>query len=331
MRQVDHESVLAQQAVVPNGRADTPMQFLIIVCAYNVGAFIAECLKSIQVQTVPDWRCVVMDDCSVDDTATVAESLAAADPRIRVVRNTTKKFLLGNTAAAIVIAQPQPEDVVVSLDGDDWLNHARVLERLEEAYRQQDAWLTYGSYLDDSGKPGRQDGAYAAWVTKYRAFRWVRWRGSHLKTFKVWLWRNIRPEDMTISELQYRRWIRRLLWTGRVRQWRRMRQFSRDRILDPSGKFFRRCTDQTMMLPMLEMAGLHAVHIPDPIYVYRRPSGGSAARDLNGHRQLDSYTNRFIRLYLRQCGRYAPIQAPRSARPGQAPETSTGQLGSAQK
>ena len=39
------------------------------------------------------------------------------------------------------------EDVVVCLDGDDWLNGEGVFSRLNEIYEKEDCWLTYGSYM----------------------------------------------------------------------------------------------------------------------------------------------------------------------------------------
>ena len=56
----------------------------IIIPAYNAGAFLAETLQSVLVQTCTDWEILVIDDGSTDHTAEVASSFA--DSRLRLIR-----------------------------------------------------------------------------------------------------------------------------------------------------------------------------------------------------------------------------------------------------
>lgn len=56
----------------------------IIIPAYNAGAFLAETLQSVLVQTCTDWEILVIDDGSTDNTADVASSFA--DSRLRLIR-----------------------------------------------------------------------------------------------------------------------------------------------------------------------------------------------------------------------------------------------------
>jgi succinoglycan biosynthesis protein ExoO len=58
----------------------------IVVPCFNAGAFIAEGLASVQQQTFGDWECLVVDDCSTDNSAAVVETLAQSDPRIILLR-----------------------------------------------------------------------------------------------------------------------------------------------------------------------------------------------------------------------------------------------------
>lgn len=58
----------------------------VIVPAYNAQATIAETLASLAAQTFGDFECVVVDDGSTDETATIAEDFARRDGRFRVLR-----------------------------------------------------------------------------------------------------------------------------------------------------------------------------------------------------------------------------------------------------
>lgn len=61
----------------------------ILVPAFNATAFIAEALDSACRQTLAEIEILVIDDASTDDTAAVVTRLAARDPRIRLVRQST--------------------------------------------------------------------------------------------------------------------------------------------------------------------------------------------------------------------------------------------------
>src|ERR1700678_563618 len=87
----------------------------------------------------------------------------------------------------------EPDDVVVQLDGDDWLAHDRVLERVADIYEDPDVWLTYGSLM-------MSDGTYRFDINAPYApgedVRTAPWRCSHLKTFRAGLFQRIDPADL---------------------------------------------------------------------------------------------------------------------------------------
>ena len=279
------------------------MKFIVVIAGYNVAPYINRTITSVLTQTRNDWVCYYVDDCSTDHTPDVARHAATGDQRIHIIENRGKKYLLRNTADAINTAQPDPEDVVVCLDGDDWLAHENVLSRIAREY-ERGAWMTYGSYAGSiDEKRGGECKAYPTWVTSMRLFRWFPWRASHLKSFKARLWQNINPADLTITPDQIKSFIRGKRWTGQFNAVRRLSDVAIDDLVDPSGQFFRRCIDKVTMFPMLEMAGKRAHYIPDVLYIYnQRNHGAPTIKDPTS--DIPRYSNRFIRHYLKTRPRY---------------------------
>ncbi|KQT93600.1 hypothetical protein ASG49_00930 [Marmoricola sp. Leaf446] len=58
----------------------------VVMPAYNTRAFIAAALESVLTQSLTDLEVVVVDDGSTDGSGDIASSIAARDPRVRVVR-----------------------------------------------------------------------------------------------------------------------------------------------------------------------------------------------------------------------------------------------------
>ena len=56
-----------------------------VVPCYKLAGFLPACVESILRQSYADFEILIMDDCSPDNTAEVAQSFN--DPRIRYIRN----------------------------------------------------------------------------------------------------------------------------------------------------------------------------------------------------------------------------------------------------
>ena len=122
--------------------------FKIIVPFYNVEEWIKVCIRSVKLQSYKNFQCVLVDDISTDRSAEIVEQEIADDDRFVLVRNTEKAYALKNIYDAINLSEPREEDIIVTLDGDDWLASKDVLDKLNAVYTQSDCWLTYGSYAE---------------------------------------------------------------------------------------------------------------------------------------------------------------------------------------
>lgn len=90
----------------------------IVVTAYNVERFIEQALRSCLSQEIDDIECIVVEDCSTDNTAAIIEQIAKKDQRCRVIRNSTN---IGAGASRRKGINAARGEYILLLDGDDWL------------------------------------------------------------------------------------------------------------------------------------------------------------------------------------------------------------------
>lgn len=217
-------------------------KFCIIVPVYNAVDWIDRCLDSIISQDYQNYMITVIDDRSDDGTWEVIQKY-----KVHAIRNGNHNGSgLENIYNGILGTSTDPDDIIVTVDGDDWLAGSFVLSHLNRVY-SEDIWLTYGSFLpvsggyqntcqplssthtfDDYGRPVHNH------LTSKSYRRSGVWVTSHLRTFKRGLWDKIKVEDLK----------------------------------DESGKFYRTAWDMAFMYPMIEMAGDKHIRFIDKILYY---------------------------------------------------------------
>jgi glycosyltransferase involved in cell wall biosynthesis len=243
--------------------------FRIITPFFNAGSLLDDNVRMLRRQSWRDFHCVLVDDCSTDDSANIVRAAIAGDSRFDLVSNTVKHYALGNAVQAISRLRPASDDVIVLLDGDDRLFAADALERVAAVYGRHDCWLTYGSFTGyDDGLRDPSCAPYAPEVIRANRFRRADWRASHLKTFRAHLWAHVDEVSLRTTDEELRRVMARVVLTGRVRVAWQMARIRAADLLDPTGRWFRRCYDKAVMYPLLELAGEHARFVPDVLYRY---------------------------------------------------------------
>ena len=118
-------------------------RFSVVTPAYNTNAYVATAIRSVQLQTWPDFEVIVVDDGSTDDTA--SQVLAFSDdPRVRLIRQGNA----GPSAARNTAIAAARGEYVCMLDSDDlWV--PRYLEVMgaaldadpEAGFAYTDAWV----------------------------------------------------------------------------------------------------------------------------------------------------------------------------------------------
>jgi glycosyltransferase involved in cell wall biosynthesis len=108
--------------------------------AWNAAAFIRPVLASLTAQTYPDLDLLISVDACSDDTADICAEFAAANPRVRVIRQPSRLGWIGNANALLEAASG---DYLFFAFHDDPLR-PQYVERLVEALeRNPDAVLAF--------------------------------------------------------------------------------------------------------------------------------------------------------------------------------------------
>ncbi len=232
--------------------------FVIVIPSYNNQKWYAHNLQSVLYQNYTNFRVIYTDDCSPDGTGDLVEEyLIHNDPdnKIALIKNQTRKGALHNLYN--MIHSCNDDEIIVTLDGDDWFSDDNVLSRLNEVYSSGEIWLTYGQFqLHPSGIRGWAS-PMPDYIVENNAFRDFQHLPTHLRTFYAWLFKEIKLED--------------LLYLG---------------------KFYSMTWDMAMMFPMIEMAGKRHQFISDIMYIYNDENSIS---DHHVSRQLQAYLAQLIK------------------------------------
>jgi glycosyltransferase involved in cell wall biosynthesis len=211
--------------------------FKIIVPSYNNEKWIKSCIRSVKKQSYQNYECIIIDDCSTDNSVQIIKQEIKDDNKFTFIQNKNRKLALENIYKSISISQPNDEDIVVTLDGDDFFYGSEVLNYVNDVYEQHGCLVTYGSYVHyPSGERGKFSKKIPDQIINNNSFRESAWMSSHMRTFKIKLWNKIEKND----------------------------------LLEPDGRFCDGAWDMVFMFPMLEMAGHRSYFIDQILYVYNR-------------------------------------------------------------
>lgn len=100
----------------------------VLMNVFNVEPYIAEALKSIQLQTFPDIEIVVVDDGSKDKTRLIAEQMASTDRRIKVVGTSDNQGIPSALNLGITFCHAP---YIAKMDGDDIALPTRLEKQLQ--------------------------------------------------------------------------------------------------------------------------------------------------------------------------------------------------------
>jgi len=210
---------------------------VVIIPSYNNVSVCRKNLASVFEQTYPNYRVIYIDDCSSDHTfEKVKETITfyQKEDKVTLIHNETRRGAAANLYDAIHSCQDN--EIVALLDGDDWLAHENVLQKINSYYANPDVWVTYGKAIEHPkytkicgerlsdkdllDQKARDDGKFVI---------------AMLRTFYAGIYKNIKLEDLMFE-----------------------------------GSFLKMAQDMACMFPVVEMSKEHVYAPNEILYIINR-------------------------------------------------------------
>lgn len=92
----------------------------LVTPVYNGAAYLRDCIESVLAQTYKNWEYIIVNNCSDDETLTIAEQYQRRDSRIRIYSNDTLLPIIANHNKAFGLISPKSKYCKV-ISADDCL------------------------------------------------------------------------------------------------------------------------------------------------------------------------------------------------------------------
>ena len=223
-----------------------------ITPTYNASYHLNELYESLREQNNKNWKWIILNDMSNDDTLEIARNLYKKDEldRVTVINHSEKKFALKGIYDFLNTFEKNAYDHIIAIvDGDDALCNENTVDLILNEYEKNknlDALWTSHTWdingLNISREiPGNLNPYQYPWVS------------SHLKTFKLNIFNKINEENFK----------------------------------DLDGNWFERGYDQALYLPILYIAK-ERKFLDETCYLYRINSNSLKVRDWKEKNQMDT-------------------------------------------
>ncbi len=238
-----HRETISSYALIPLDQVTERKKFVVLIPSFRNEKYVGKNLRSVFEQDYDNYRVIYIDDCSGDQTLEEARELTAQlgmEERVTFVKNPHNLGQIANYYYAIESCDN--DEIIVTLDGDDWFAHTGVLSELNRCYNDPNVWITYGQMITYPD--------YKKWHAKEPLF-------NRLKTGNVRAhWHCFRYSEWIFSQP-------RTFYAGLFKRLKLVDMFYNGGITKVTG-------DVAMMYPLLEMARGHSVFLPKIAYVYNQ-------------------------------------------------------------
>ena len=206
------------------------MKIIIMTTLYNAEKYISRCIESVKTQSFKNFKMVITNDLSTDNSSNIVKELIKDDDRFMLIENKTKFYQPGNYYQISKLPFIEDEDILVTLDGDDWFSSSDVLSRVFSYYFRTNYLMSFGQFIHY-----HSEGTYSPGFTRrpnsLTNIRKQPWTTSHLRTFKAKVFKAIKEED----------------------------------LIAPTGNYWEVTGDQAIVFPMIEMVGEENIYFTNDV------------------------------------------------------------------
>jgi len=168
--------------------------FVVVVFSRADEIFSSRALQSVFDQNYPHYRIIYLnigDENGLDEAKDYVQKLASNIPVTFVQCDDDESF---QDEFSNVVKHCRNDEIIVHLEGRDWLANEESLTKLNEAYHDPDVWLVYGQYLE-----------YPTYrVGKHKKFPLGRsqkpWMGARFKSYYAGLVKQVKFSDLQSSD-----------------------------------------------------------------------------------------------------------------------------------
>ena len=129
------------------------MTVSVAIATYNRAPMVRQAVEAALAQSWTPYEVVVSDDASTDGTAAVLAELAAADPRVRVIRQSVNIGGARNANAAMMAARG---DLIAWCSDDDRFLPGHVAAAVEYLSRHPEIGFVHSGFVDAVETPGER-------------------------------------------------------------------------------------------------------------------------------------------------------------------------------
>ena len=219
---------------VPNVEKEPIERSLVVVIpSYNNGDFVEKNLESVFSQQYKNFRVLYTNDASTDGTGRYVEKYIKDNNLSEQLTLVTNEQNMGAAYNLYqMIHSCKSHEIICILDGDDQFRHDRVLDRINKAYTNEDAWMVYAQYSNRFTAAGDTVPIKKEMLEEGR-HRELPWKTFGFRTFYAGLYQSIPLE----------KWLY-------------------------NGRHYPVSNDVILMLYLIDRAREHVLFIPESLYFY---------------------------------------------------------------